>query len=157
MIFIAIIVLIFAVDFVIKNYFYTTAKGQIPTAILGNKIVLRHVENKGLAFNLLSGRRYLPTILSMFTLAALIVSGVSIFFKKTVPTAFKLGLSFIIGGASSNVFDRFVRGSVTDYFSFNIKKLNRLKKVFFNISDMFIIIGGIIIVVKQILVISKNK
>ena len=56
----------------------------------------------------------------------------------------KLALSLILGGALSNVYDRVKKGYVVDYFSFNYKGL---KKIIFNISDICIIIGAVIIAI----------
>ncbi len=53
----------------------------------------------------------------------------------------KLGLSFVVGGAFSNVYDRLVRRYVVDYFSFNVK-WERLRRIVFNISDLFIFLGS---------------
>lgn len=64
-------------------------------------------------------------------------------------TAQKLGLSIIIGGALSNLYDRLVRGYVVDYFSI---EWDRLKKVVFNLGDMFVFLGSAVIVAEQVAV-----
>ena len=45
----------------------------------------------------------------------------------------KIGLSMVLGGAISNLYDRLVKGYVVDYFSIEFK---RLKKVIFNLGDI---------------------
>ena len=47
----------------------------------------------------------------------------------------KIGLSMVLGGAISNLYDRLVKGYVVDYFSIEIK---RLKKVIFNLGVIFV-------------------
>ena len=47
----------------------------------------------------------------------------------------KIGLSMVLGGAISNLYDRLVKGYVVDYFSIEFK---RLKKVIFNLGDIFV-------------------
>ena len=64
-------------------------------------------------------------------------------------TAQKLGLSIIIGGALSNLYDRLARGYVVDYFSI---EWDRLKKVVFNLGDMFVFLGSAVIVAEQVAV-----
>lgn len=53
----------------------------------------------------------------------------------------KLGLSLVIGGAGSNIIDRFLRGYVVDYLCL---RAGALKKVVVNIGDIAILVGGVI-------------
>jgi len=55
----------------------------------------------------------------------------------------KLGLSMLLGGACSNAYERLTKGKVTDYFRINIGN-EKLKKVIFNLGDMFVFLGGIL-------------
>ncbi len=55
----------------------------------------------------------------------------------------KLGLSVVLAGAVSNLYDRFRRGYVVDYFSIRIKGL---EKVVFNLGDMFVFFGSLLFV-----------
>jgi signal peptidase II len=57
----------------------------------------------------------------------------------------KLGVSLLLGGALSNVYDRLTRGYVVDYFSFKF-----LKKIVFNISDILIFIGSLFITIHSL-------
>ena len=52
----------------------------------------------------------------------------------------KFGLSLMIGGASSNAFERFRYGMVTDYIQFNFKN-KKFRRVIYNVGD-FAIFGG---------------
>lgn len=54
-------------------------------------------------------------------------------------TVTKLGLALVIGGSLSNLYDRFVRRYVVDYFSF---QFGVLKKVVFNLGDLFVFFGS---------------
>lgn len=56
----------------------------------------------------------------------------------------KFALSLCLAGAISNVSDRFIRGQVVDYFTINYK---RLKRVVFNLADIFIFLGSAILIV----------
>lgn len=56
----------------------------------------------------------------------------------------RLALSFVILGSASNLIDRFTRGYVVDYFSFNKFVPKRIKETVFNIGDICILIGVVI-------------
>ena len=55
----------------------------------------------------------------------------------------KLGLSMILGGGLNNYTERRRKGYVTDYVSLNVEN-PKLKKVVFNISDLFIFTGALL-------------
>lgn len=60
----------------------------------------------------------------------------------------KLGISFVIGGALSNILDRVRKGKVTDYLNIN---LPWFKKLVVNIADLSIYLGGILYVISAFL------
>lgn len=60
----------------------------------------------------------------------------------------KAGIAIIIGGAVSNLYDRLIRGYVVDYFSIEWEPV---KKVVFNMGDMFVFFGSAVIVLDQAL------
>ena len=51
----------------------------------------------------------------------------------------KTALTLVLAGGASNLYDRLKRGYVVDYFSIQWKKL---KKVVFNLGDIFIFAGS---------------
>ncbi len=59
----------------------------------------------------------------------------------------KLGIALVIGGASSNVLDRAVRGSVTDYINI---QFGNLRKAIVNIGDIAICTGGILYLIASV-------
>ena len=60
----------------------------------------------------------------------------------------KIALTFAIGGALSNLYDRMVRGYVIDYFSIQWKKLT---KVVFNLGDLFIFAGAVLLLISELI------
>ena len=60
----------------------------------------------------------------------------------------KAGLALVLGGAVSNLYDRFTRGYVVDYFTIEWKAL---KRVIFNLGDLFVFGGGLLFLVGQLL------
>lgn len=62
-----------------------------------------------------------------------------VFFKQG-KQLFSLGMALILGGGASNLFDRVKRGYVVDYLG-----LPKIKNIVFNLSDLFIFLGSILI------------
>ena len=65
--------------------------------------------------------------------------------KKPKQLFLKTGVGMILGGAWSNVWDRITRKYVVDYFSFHTK-CRKLERVVFNLADMFIFLGGFLVI-----------
>ena len=84
--------------------------------------MIRRVENRGAAGNL--GEKY-PGVCLALSSGVLALAGAalvkSLSEEKTGAMA-KTGLALIVGGGLSNVADRSLRGSVTDYITFEGKK-----------------------------------
>ena len=60
----------------------------------------------------------------------------------------KTALTLVLAGGASNLYDRLKRGYVVDYFSIQWKKL---KKVVFNLGDIFIFAGSALFAAVQLL------
>lgn len=60
----------------------------------------------------------------------------------------KIGYMFCLGGAMSNTYDRFKKGYVMDYASLDVKPA-KIRKIVFNLSDVFIVVGSIFIVISS--------
>ena len=92
-----------------------------------------------------------------------VISGLAGFLAAILPqkgkTVQKFGIAVILGGAVSNLYDRMVRHYVVDYFSIQWKKL---KKVVFNLGDIFIFAGSALFAAVQLVeeirgILSKEK
>ena len=94
--------------------------------------------------------RELPSAKGLIKLHKNHNSGFPFGFMKERPdkgkTGEKLGLSLVMGGALSNLYDRVMRGYVVDYFTIEWKSL---KKVVFNLGDMFVFLGSAVFVLAQ--------
>ena len=55
-------------------------------------------------------------------------------------------VSLVISGGLSNVYDRIKRKHVVDYIYWN-----KLKKIVFNLADVFIFIGGLITIIGELI------
>lgn len=141
MIFILIAIGIFVLELKIKNYIENNRKMREKEEILGGNIILNRYHNKGAFLNIFENNVKLVKILSCVLLGMLLLTFI-IILPKEKRTGLKLALSLMVGGGSSNIYDRFKRGYVVDYFSFKF-----LRKVIFNISDICIIIGAVILMI----------
>lgn len=146
MIFIMIVIGIFLAELKIKNYIEANREMHKREEILGGKITLNRYHNKGAFLNIFEDNVKLVKTLSCIILGILFFVFITIL-PKTKRTSTKLSFSLLLGGGASNVYDRFKRGYVVDYFSFNFKPL---KKIIFNLSDICIFIGGAILLITGI-------
>lgn len=138
MIYVLIILGIFVGDGFIKKYIEDTKEYGNDEKIFKDKIILTKYHNTGAMLNFLDKQKNIVLALSCFMLGTVFMLFALLIPKKGNRLA-KLGLSLILGGALSNTYDRIKKGYVVDYFSFSF-----LKKVVFNISDIFIFIGSLL-------------
>lgn len=139
MFFILLIALIFFTDLKIKKYIEENKEMHKKETIFNGNIILERYHNKGAMLNFMENN-----VETVKVITAVLISIISIIFALLLPkkgnNGLKFGLALVLGGAFSNVYDRFKRGYVVDYFSFKF-----LKKIVFNISDICIFIGSFII------------
>ena len=85
------------------------------------------------------------------TISCVMLGLISFLFLIILPRkgrkVFKLGLSFALGGAISNVTDRLQKGYVVDYFSFKWKKL---RSIIFNLADISIFLGSALMLLSSL-------
>jgi signal peptidase II len=149
MIFIGIIVLLAAVDLFIKSSIEEQEESQFPKELKGSngKVLLYKNHNAGFSFGFLKDR---PEVVQMIPLvvAAFIGGMLGGLLKTKGRIADTLALSIVLGGAVSNLYDRLFRHYVVDYFSLQFGKL---KKVVFNLGDIFIFLGAAIYLIVELI------
>jgi signal peptidase II len=141
MLYFLIIATIVIVDTMLKNYIEKNKQLGDRQEILNGKIIVKKQYNRGMFLNFMEDKKEIVKTVSGIFLGLLLLLFIFLLPKKGNRLT-KLGLSFCLGGAISNVADRFNRGYVVDYFSFNHKKL---KNIVFNLADLFIMLGAFII------------
>lgn len=141
MVFIIIVISIFFLEKRIKDYIEKNREMHKKEEILKGHIILNRYHNRGIFLNALENNLKLVKTLSLVLLGLLILAFTIILPKKN-NNGIKLALSLIIGGASSNTYDRFKRGYVVDYFSFKA-----IKRIIFNISDICIFVGAALLMI----------
>ncbi len=149
MVFIGLIVILAAIDLSIKSGIEEQKDTDFPKELEGSggKILLYKNHNEGFSFGYL---RNCPELVQMVPLAvASFIGGIlASLLQEKGRTAQKLALALTLGGAFSNLYDRLIRRYVVDYFSIQV---GRLKKVVFNLGDMFVFLGAGIMLVAEII------
>mgnify|MGYP002288765285 FL=1 len=112
---------------IIKNFFYLT-----------------YINNDGAAFSILVGKRIFLILIAVLVIVMLI----RYIKKNNIQNKLELvSISLIIGGSLGNLMDRVVRGYVIDFLDFKIFNYNF---PIFNLADTFIVIGVILLLLKEI-------
>lgn len=144
MIYIIIVLAIFITEVKLKKFIEKNKEMHKKEEILRGNIIIERYHNKGAMLNFMEN-----DVKVVKTVSALLLGIICIVFGALLPKKgkhlMKLAIALILGGALSNVYDRFTRGYVVDYFSFKW-----LKKIVFNISDICIFAGSAIIALVSI-------
>lgn len=141
MLYLLIVAAVVILDLKIKKYVEDNRERGEQKEILNGKIILKKQYNRGMFMNFMEDKKETVKKISGILLGLLLLL-FAIMLPKKGNKLYKLGLSLCLGGAISNTYDRFHHGYVIDYFSFNCKKL---KDIVFNLADIFIILGSVII------------
>jgi signal peptidase II len=95
------------------------------------------VSNEGIAFGFFPGRPGIVAVLTVIALSAIAIALAGLVARNaTVAT----GAGMLVGGSLGNLIDRLARGAVTDFLDFS-------RWPAFNIADMGITIGAVLIIV----------
>ncbi len=148
--YIAIFLLIIALDQISKSLITSHFSLGEGTTIIKGIFDFTYVRNEGAAFGILQGARVFFIILTVVICVALIV-----YLIKAKPTSLleKTALAFIAGGAIGNFIDRVWLGYVRDFIN-----LTFIDFPVFNVADCFVCIGaGLYILYTFLDLKKKNK
>lgn len=142
------ILVLVSLDLGIKSSIESQDASEFPRELPGSrgKVFLHKNHNAGFSFGCLESH---PGVVKMVPLAVASFTGgiLACLLSEKGKNAEKFGLSLVLAGAISNLYDRFCRNYVVDYFSFSFGKL---KKVVFNLGDLFIFLGTAIVFLAQV-------
>tara|TARA_Y100001970_G_scaffold289124_1_gene418486 strand:+ start:223 stop:720 length:498 start_codon:yes stop_codon:yes gene_type:complete len=147
------ILLIFLLDRLSKIYVIYLDKKFLGSEIFSSKFLnITLIWNEGIAFGLLSfDKIYLYNILTSIIgiiILVLIIMAINSNGLK------RYSLSVIIGGAIGNLLDRIIFSAVPDFIDFHIGNFHWF---IFNVSDIFISLGIISLIIIEILENNENK
>ena len=112
--------------------------------IIDNFFSLTYVLNDGAAFSLFASRTYLLILIALICLFFIIYE-----LKNNLDDRMlSIGYSLALAGLLGNFLDRLIDGYIIDYLSFKILGYNY---PIFNFADILIVVGIVIVIIKEIL------
>ena len=149
----SLILLIFLFDRISKIYVIYLDKKFFGSEIFSSKFLNIHLFwNEGIAFGLFSfNDNYFYNILTFYILIIILL----IIFMIIKSDGFKkYSLLMILGGAIGNVFDRIFYKAVPDFIDFHVGDFHWF---IFNIADVFITLGVILMIILEFADINKEQ
>ncbi len=112
--------------------------------IIDNFFSLTYVLNDGAAFSLFTSRTYLLILIALICLFFIIYE-----LKNNLDDrVLSIGYSLVLAGLLGNFIDRLIDGYIIDYLSF---KILGYSYPIFNLADILIVVGIVIVIIKEIL------
>ncbi|MBQ7535532.1 MAG: signal peptidase II [Stomatobaculum sp.] len=141
MVYAALIALTSVLDLALKSGVESQPDESYPKEVkgTGGLVQVRKLHNEGLPLGVMKERPELVRCLPLAVASSLLLR-LSLLLPKKGNHLEKAGLACMIGGAASNLFDRFFRGYVVDYLYVDKKPASR---VVFNLGDVFIAGGTV--------------
>jgi signal peptidase II len=144
----AVAVLILAADQLTKKIVQASIPPHAVIPVVPHFFNLTHTQNSGAAFGLFSGSSSpWKTTLLILVSGALLVTVIGIVWRSRMQWESAVGLSLILGGASSNLLDRISRGQVVDFLDFYFRSYHWFT---FNLADSAIVMGAGFLILKMV-------
>tara|TARA_B100000575_G_scaffold127463_1_gene101572 strand:+ start:419 stop:925 length:507 start_codon:yes stop_codon:yes gene_type:complete len=143
----SIVLFIFFIDRISKLYVIHKDKLNFNSEIYSSKFLNIHlIWNDGIAFGLFSfNKDYLYNFLTF--LIFIVIIFIIFLIRKSDPVR-KYALLLVLGGAFGNFFDRLIYKAVPDFIDFHVGNFHWF---IFNVSDIFITIGIILMIFIEII------
>ena len=146
------ILLIFLIDRISKIYIVNLTKENFNINIYSSEFLnLTLIWNEGIAFGLFSQGNEL--FYNILTALIVIISLGVLFFSVRYKGLKRYALLCIFGGSLGNLYDRVSYSAVPDFIDFHI---NEFHWFVFNVADIFISIGVIIMIMTEFFVKDKK-
>jgi signal peptidase II len=118
--------------------------------VLGDLIMLTHVQNTGAAFSIsLGSAEFNRIFFIIMTIIAIFI--VLYMIHRSTTKLQQIGLSLIIGGAFGNLIDRILFGYVTDFMDVDFPNFIMQRWPVFNVADSSIVIAMCLLVLDMII------
>lgn len=133
----SITLILFLLDCKIKNTIEQNPRSYWRQKRFAGIFSLDRLHNNGLAMGFLKKHPLLTKLIPILILLILLI----LYYPLLTAAGFwgsKIGLGLLIGGACGNIYDRFKRGYVVDYFHLPLPKIQH---IVFNLSDIGIFLG----------------
>ena len=147
-----IIVIIFSLDRVSKFYVILNSESNLSPSLFTSKFLsINLIWNEGIAFGLLSFDQKL--YYNLLTVVILIITAIILWMVSRSNGMEKIAFLIIFGGSLGNIFDRVLYKSVPDFIDFHI---NNFHWFIFNVADIFITLGVILLIYLELIVKTKK-
>lgn len=144
-------VILFIIDQATKYIALTKLKPLGSVTFIDGFMDFTFVGNRGAAFGILNGRVWLLLVIAAVICIVIIAAMLKMPNTKEYKWL-KWSLMLILAGAIGNVADRLFRGYVVDFFEFTF-----IKWPVFNMADIYVVIGTIVMAVLVLFVIKDDK
>ena len=135
-------IIIFLIDQISKFYITSTMSLTDTIHIIKNLFRITYVQNTGAAWSILSDSTFLLILITFLVLGMIIYVLLK---QKTIEKSEQLIYGSLIGGVLGNLIDRIRFGYVVDFLDFNF---GSFYFPVFNLADTFIVLAGIILIIK---------
>jgi len=150
---ITIVLTIFLLDRFTKNYILDLVELDTSLNIYLNEYLnLYLIWNKGIAFGLFSFDQ--SSIYNTITIIILIITIIILAMIWKADGLKKYSLIFVFGGSLGNIFDRVYYSAVPDFIDLHI---NNFHWFIFNVADIFISLGVILLIITELTFDKKNN
>jgi len=119
---------------------------QVP--LIGPYLTLYYIRNQGAAFSMFNSNG--PVLIVLIAVAVAVIVYLYLRMLNTGSLLYKLIFGLIIGGATGNLLDRFIHGSVVDFIWFRIPQIG-FSFAIFNLADAAISVGVVLLFVTLLL------
>lgn len=133
--------LVLLTDQITKLWAVSALQNGNSIIVIPNIFQLTMTKNQGAAFGVFQGARWIFVIIT-FGALGLMTSMIEYSKRHNMPEIGRVGLCLVMGGALGNLVDRIVVGHVVDFFY-----LVAIEFPIFNVADIFITIGGAMILI----------
>lgn len=147
--FLLVVFLVIIMELYIKNKICEMSVDTFPISKGKGRIRIDRQYNKGLAMSVCKDNPLLVRRLTTLAFVLVAVFALPYLFSRKTGLLGRLGISLVLGGAASNVIDRYLRGYVVDYIQFRLRnKPSRI--VTYNLADLFIFAGGLLVLTGEL-------
>tara|TARA_B100001287_G_scaffold209744_1_gene178605 strand:- start:256 stop:747 length:492 start_codon:yes stop_codon:yes gene_type:complete len=144
---------IFGLDRITKNFVISQSKSNLSNDLfLSNYLNISLMWNEGIAFGLFAfDESFFYNFITILIIMVIII----VFFMILKNKGYKkYSLILILGGALGNLYDRIFFGAVPDFIDFHIGDFHWFV---FNVADIFISIGVIIMILSEFIVTKTSN
>ena len=140
-----IIMITFSLDRISKFYIILKSETNLSSSLYTSKFLnINLIWNEGIAFGLFSfNKNYLYNLLTILIVIVIFIILIMIIKSEGFK---RYALLMIFGGAVGNLYDRIFYSAVPDFIDFHIKDFHWF---IFNVADIFITIGVIIMILSE--------